>query len=179
VLLFLLGAGAPLAAQTVRGRVVDEGVATPVAGALVTLVDEGGGRVRSVLTNAAGGFVIAGVAAGAYTLRTEMIGRRSVESSIIRISAGVDPPLQTLALPVQPINLSGIDVRTAEWCSVGRDIAMATYQVWQEVEKALRAAAITSEETLYRFRVRALHRELDRRTGDVAKPVRTRERGRG
>jgi hypothetical protein len=168
LLLLWTAVGAPLSAQqSVRGRVVDEGVATPIPGALVTLLAADGSRVRSVLTNAAGAFAIADVPPGAYRLRAEMIGRRSVESPAFDVAAGADPPQRTLELPVQPITLSAIDVSTAERCSGGRQVAVATYQVWQEAEKALRSAQVTSEETLYRFRVRAFQRELDRRSGEV------------
>lgn len=165
-----LAATAPLAAQQpVRGRVVDAGLASPVPGALVTLLDPGGARVTSVLTSGSGAFVIADVAPGRYRLRAEMIGRRTVESDPFDVLGGSELPPRTLELPAEPISLEGLDVSTAERCEVGRDVAVATYQVWQEAEKALRTAQLTAQETLYRFVVRTYHRELDRSSGDVVR----------
>lgn len=162
-----LAATSTLTAQTVRGRVIDAGLATPVPGALVTLLDGGGVRVRSVLTSSTGGFVIADVAPGRYTVRAEMIGRESVEAAAFDVAPEADPPLVTLELSARPITLEGLDVSTAQRCEAGRDVALATYRVWQEAEKALRTAQLTSAAALYRFRVLAYHRELDRESGDV------------
>jgi hypothetical protein len=158
---------APTSAQTVRGRVVDQGSAAPLPGAIVSLLDQGGARVRSVLTNGTGAFLMSGAPAGRYLLRVEMIGRRSVESDPFVVTPGVDPAALTIELPAQPITLAGIDVSTAQRCAPGREAARETYTVWQEAEKALRAAALTSRQPLYRFRILAYERLLDPRSGNV------------
>jgi hypothetical protein len=146
-------------AQNVRGRVLDEVGQGPVPGAVVSIIGVNGIRLRSALTNREGAFLILGVAPGSYRLRVEMIGRRTIESEGFEVSS--DPPYQTLRLPVEAIRLSGIDVAAGAACSVGRDMALATYQVWEEAQKALRAAAITRDEGLYRFVITEYHRQLD------------------
>jgi hypothetical protein len=157
--LILIAPADRLLAQDVRGRVLDEAGQGPVAGAVVSVIGPNGIRLRSALTNREGNFLILGVAPGSYRLRAEMIGRRTVESDGFEVSG--DPPFQTLRLPVEAIRLSGIDVAAGETCSVGREMALATYQVWEEAQKALRAASITRDEGLYRFVVTEYHRQLD------------------
>jgi hypothetical protein len=156
----------------VAGRVLDQGGVTPIAGAIVSLVDGAGTRVRSVLTNGSGAFILDGLPAGAHRLRIEMIGRSSVESEIFQVVAGVDLPARTFEMPVQPITLSGIDVSTAQRCTRGRDVALETYTVWQEAEKALRAASLTSSQPVYRFQVQNYERELNPRSGAVERESR-------
>jgi hypothetical protein len=161
----------PASAQSVRGRVIDEAGDQPMAGAIVSLLDLGGARIRAVLTNQSGVFVLR-AGAGSYRLRVEMIGRRSVEAGMFVVTEGADPPAQTIRMPVQPITLSGIDVRGAERCDVSRRTAQETYVVWAEAEKALRAASLTSQEPLYRFRVAKYFRELNPRNGDLVRQTR-------
>jgi hypothetical protein len=155
----LISATREVEAQTIRGRVLAESGAEPVSGAVVSLLDQDGVRLRSVLTNREGAFLIADVRPGIHRLRAEMIGRRTVESAAFEVSD--DPPLQTLRLSVEAIRLDSIDITQGAACSVGRDMALATYRVWEEAQKALRAASITRDEGLYRFVVTSYHRQLD------------------
>ena len=67
----LISATREVEAQTVRGRVLAEIGAEPVSGAVVSLLDQNGMRLRSVLTNRAGAFLIADVRPGVdqFTLK--------------------------------------------------------------------------------------------------------------
>jgi hypothetical protein len=50
-------------------------------------------------------------------------------------------------------------------CAIGSELEPETALVWEEAQKALRAALITQEESLYRFDVLRTHRILDLSTG--------------
>jgi hypothetical protein len=157
----------PASSQSVRGRVIDEAGEVPMAGAIVSLLDPGGTRVRAVLTNQSGVFVLRATP-GSYRLRVEMIGRRSVEASLFQVVEAEDPAPQTIRMPVQPIVLSGIDVRGAGRCDGSQRAAQQTYLVWAEAEKALRATSLTTEQPLYRFHVTRFARVLNpQKRGDV------------
>jgi hypothetical protein len=170
LLLWLAGAQA-LAAQSVSGRVIDEGGAVPLAGAIVTLLDPGGTRVRSVLTNQSGFFTVP-ASPGSYRLRVEMIGRQTVEAPTFQVAEDAAPAAQTIRMPVEPLTLSGIEARSAGRCDGGERAAQETYAVWEEAEKALRAASLTSEQPLYRFHVTHFVRDLDARNRKVLKETR-------
>ena len=161
-------------AQSVRGRVIDEAGALPMAGAIVSLLDPGGARVRAVLTNQSGVFVLRATP-GSYRLRVEMIGRRGVEAPLFQVAEGADPEPQTIRMPVQPINLSGIEVRGAGRCDGSRRAAQETYVVWEEAEKALRATSLTNEQPLYRFHVTRFLHDLDPRSRDLLKETRSQQ----
>jgi hypothetical protein len=158
-LLCLTLCAAPAAAQTVSGRIVGDSEAQPIRGALVTLIDAAGGRVRSVITNENGAFVFRVPAPGTYRLHAEMIGRRSVESEAF--IAGETPVTLTLALAYAPIELDGIDVKAAQRCSSSAEAARVTLRVWEEVRKALRAESVTRQMATYEFEITRARRAFD------------------
>jgi hypothetical protein len=173
-LVFWACAATSASPQSVRGRVIDEAGEVPMAGAIVSLLDPGGARVRAVLTNQSGVFVLRATP-GSYRLRVEMIGRQSVEAGLFQVVEGQEPAAQTIRMPVQPIILSGIDVRGAGRCDGSQRAARETYLVWEEAEKALRATSITNEQPLYRFHVSRFVREFYPRSGQVLRDSRNEE----
>src|SRR5215212_363566 len=87
----LLAAPIALAAQVVRGTLVDEAGGSPIGGALVALVDQRGTTLARSLTDDAGRFALRTAQAGRYTLRADRIGFRSATAAV-DLAAG-----QTLA----------------------------------------------------------------------------------
>lgn len=79
VLPALLSAQA-VGAQTVQGQLVEEGTGSPIAGALVLLLNEDGKTAARVLTDEGGRFLIRAPAPGLYRLRADRIGFRSAQS---------------------------------------------------------------------------------------------------
>src|SRR5262245_65229043 len=84
-LLLLLFTAVPAQSQTVIGRVFGDSPTEPIAGAVVTLIDGGGQRVKATLSNEEGRFFISAPAAGSYRLRAEMIGRKTTESETFAV----------------------------------------------------------------------------------------------
>src|SRR3954451_2400410 len=71
---FLLIAREPCVAQVVQGRVLQPPADTPVAGALLVLVDSAGQDVARAATSASGGYTLAAGTAGSYRIVVRQIG---------------------------------------------------------------------------------------------------------
>ncbi|HKJ91682.1 MAG TPA: carboxypeptidase regulatory-like domain-containing protein, partial [Longimicrobiales bacterium] len=95
---------APLSAQAqtgaVRGRIVDEATQQPLSGVQVSVGD------RGALTREDGAYLVTGIPAGTYTLRTTMIGYADATQSVT-IQAG-QTAVVDLSLTVQVIGLGEI-----------------------------------------------------------------------
>lgn len=89
----------------VHGKVVDQASGAALAGATVQFVGTSG----STSTGSDGGFVLAGVAPGAYTLRVSMLGYQD-KSVGIQVAAGQVLNLGSIALVAAPLTatLSGV-----------------------------------------------------------------------
>ena len=160
VLLLSAALPAVAAAQTVRGRVLDAGTRAPVVGAHVQLLDAAGQRRTSVLTNAEGAFRLGAGTAGRYGVRIEMIGRRTLEPGALDVAAGQTLDL-VFELPLAPITLEALDVRSAQQCEVRPDAGALTQTVWEEARKALSIESAVRSQGLYRFGIERFVRELD------------------
>jgi hypothetical protein len=160
VALFLVPAA--LAAQTVRGHLVEEGTGLPIDGALLVLLDVDGGQRAGSLSNPAGRFEIQAPAAGRYRLRAERIGYRSVVSEPLVLAAGQVLDFR-LVVPAVAIAIEGIAVEARRRCFMRPQDGMLVATLWEEARKALNAAAWTERQNLVRFRAIRYERELDPR----------------
>jgi hypothetical protein len=155
-----------VAAQFVRGRVLDASTRNGVIGAYVVLVDAAGNRLTGVLTNDLGAFALRFVQPGRYSLRAEMIGRQSVDSRLLDLGP-TDSVTVDLTLPYAPISLERIDVSAAKKCEVRPGAGGETYTVWEEARKALSLEAATRAENSFRFNIERFERDLDPRQRQV------------
>lgn len=89
----------------IEGTVVDSATGAPKAGVAVT-VD---GTLRGILTDAAGHFTLADLAAGTYTLRTRQIGTRSI-ARVVTVRMGATTTV-TLAIADAPVTLTALRAR--------------------------------------------------------------------
>ncbi|MEZ4416743.1 MAG: carboxypeptidase-like regulatory domain-containing protein [Gemmatimonadota bacterium] len=150
-----VGVSALHAQVRVEGRLVDAGDDSPVVGAMVALLDDTGELTRT-LSNDVGDFLLRAPAAGPFSLLVERIGYRSQVVSV------PDPGRPVLVrLPVQPVALPGIDVQVEPVCALAANTSVEILAVWDEIRKALSAAALTAEPPLV-FQVRTFERELER-----------------
>jgi len=105
MLLFCSAAGA----QSVGGRVVDAETGQGVAGVRVELLEVGGGRVREVISDAAGRFQISARAPGEHRIRTSRIGYRDVETAAFSVrdqeQVVVDLKLTNAAITLDPLTI--------------------------------------------------------------------------
>jgi hypothetical protein len=150
----------PASGQLVRGRVIDAGTRNAAVGAFVVLFDNAGTRLNGVLTNELGAFSIRPPRPGLFLLRAEMIGRKSVDSRPLTLTAA-DTISLDLVLPLAPVSLGAIDVVAAKKCEVRPGAGGETHKVWEEAHKALSLEAATRAENVFRFNIERFERETD------------------
>lgn len=152
----------PAAAQTVRGELVDQQAAAPVAGAQVRLLDASGRVVASALTDEGGGFTLRAPSGGSYSLRVERVGYAVTRSPALVLSAGEELPYRLVANPEQVL-LAGIVAQAERRCVVRPGTGERAALVWEEARKALDAARSAAAGGRYRYRVEMFERDLEPR----------------
>lgn len=159
----LLTAAWPLAAQTVVGRVVEEGTLRPLEGAFVVLEDEAGRRHRGVLSDAEGWFALRAAEPGRFRLVAELIGYAGVRTEALDLDAGQTVE-RALTVRVEAVSLDGIQVETGARCRPRPGSGPGTARLWDEARKALEVARWSDSERMLRFSVVEFRRELDATT---------------
>lgn len=149
----------PADAQTVRGRVVEEGTRQPLAGAFVVLVDAEGNRHDAVLSDGDGRFTIQAVEPGTYRIKAELIGYATIESRWLDLGAG-GTVAQELEVPVQAISLDAISVQSRNRCRPRPGVGPGTAHLWAEAKKALDVTQWAEEQEALRMRIMEYSREL-------------------
>lgn len=149
----LLPGGA--AAQSLRGRVVDESTGRPVSGALVTLMAADGSTISRGLADNFGSFVLKGVG---RQLRIELIGYSS-ESRDLPSELG--DSVLTFNIRPAPISLPEIEGSTKR-CEKTGELNPETYAIWQEARKALTITAWTAQSAVIKFQIE--QRKIGQRT---------------
>lgn len=170
-------AGAPLAAQVVRGVVVDLDTQEPVEGAMVILMDADSAGVDKVLTDGTGAYALDARSAGRFRLRVDRIGFASRVTDLFDVPA--EGVFRRVEVPLKVVELAGLDVEGAPRCRVRPEEGQATARVWEEVRKALQAAAWTLRSGVYGYTLMQVERELDPDAREVVHERRRFIRGRG
>lgn len=109
VLALAAAASPPLHAQTVTGRVVEDGRGTPVAGARVSLLDRDGKRRAEVVADSLGRFVMTPPRDGEYVLAAERLGYQTMRSPLLALKREGSVEMDLLMQP-EPIGLEGLEV---------------------------------------------------------------------
>ncbi len=157
----LLLVARPVAGQTIRGALVEEGTDRPISGAFVVLQDSAGLAVSTTLTGSAGTWLLRAPGAGTYRLRTDRIGYASSTSETLTVAAD-ETIMHRLVVAVAPVGLSELAVEGAGGqCEVMREESLAVYRVWEEARKALAATVWTGQQPYYRFDAVHFQRMLD------------------
>lgn len=105
------GLWVPAQGQQVRGTVVDPAVATPVAEALVIMVNENGERVATVFTTAEGRFLLDVPGDGTYRVGVTRLGYQQAITPQFQV-AGSDVAMDIL-LPADPVALDEVTVESS------------------------------------------------------------------
>jgi len=118
-----------------------------------------GREVARALSTSDGGFVLRAPEGGVYRLRSERIGYRAHESTILAVPSGgtISFELRIMALPVV---LAAVEVRGEDECAVNPERAAATAVIWEEIRKALAATAWDSTQELIFYRGYSYERDL-------------------
>ena len=161
---------APLAAQVVTGQVVDSATAAPVGEGFVVLLDEQGREVARTLAGADGRFLLQAPRAGRYRLRSERIGYVAFVAPLFTLDDR-QTLTQTLSVTALAVQLAAVEVAGRTTCGLAADREERTAAVWEEVRKALAAAAWTERQRTYRYRTVAFERDLDASRTSVREAV--------
>ncbi len=100
-------------AQTLQGRVLDQGTETPVPGAVVSLLGRDGVAQVRTLTDSAGRFSLRPPEAGEYFVHAEAFGYNETQSPLLALTTEGTAPID-LMLVAAPIGLEGIEVSVEE-----------------------------------------------------------------
>jgi hypothetical protein len=156
----LLGIPVATAAQTVVGRVLEQGTLEPLSAAFVVLQDQDGQRRGGVLTGPDGRFVLRAASPGTYRLITEMIGYAGVTSDDVELVRG-ETVERTIQVPVRAIALDGIQVSAGARCRARPGSGPETARLWGEARKALEVTSWSGSNASVQFRGARFDRVLD------------------
>ena len=152
VLLPALGA-LPLAAQQVRGRLVQEGDGAPVSEALVRLLDAERNEVARTASTASGGFLLTAPAPGSYWVRVQRIGFRAWETNSPVLEAGATWT-PTLTIPTEPYALPELTAYGGKsLCGVAAGNADVMARLLESAQTALGLAEAGATSEGRKFRI--------------------------
>jgi hypothetical protein len=155
ILLALLLPGS-LEAQTLRGRLVEEGSGEPIAGAFVLLYPSEGDAspktppLAADLTASGGLFALAAPRPGRYRVRVDRIGYRSHLTDAIEVGAGATAST-TINVPLEPVELPAIVAEVESECEVDPRDSDILARAWEEARKALTTAVWARQHGVFRF----------------------------
>ena len=112
----------PLAAQTLVGRVLDDTRESPVAGALVRLLERDGKERARALADSEGRFVLGPPKAGEYYLEATSLGYQRTLSPLLAFADGQATMAVDLMMAPAPIGLEGLSVEVDAETRATRDL---------------------------------------------------------
>jgi hypothetical protein len=138
----------------------------PVGTGFLVLLNADSVEVARTLWSSDGRFTLRAPRGGSYRLRSERIGYRAFVTDVLQVPAtGVLE--HDLAISALPVALNTVEVQGRDRCQVNPVRAEQTALAWEEIRKALAAAAWVGNEQLYRFRRYTYVREVHRNGRDV------------
>jgi hypothetical protein len=145
-------------AQGITGIVRDANTSQPLAGVLVSVLDVVGGRVRGVLTDADGRFVIE-VPMGRYRLRSERIGLRPETSEPFDLNT-FNLRVEQIVMTIRAVEIAGLVVDTRiKSCRIDPDAALRIQRWWEEIKTALAVSSVLQRQRFATFKIEKFERE--------------------
>lgn len=152
---------ATLRAQRVSVELRDAADHSPIAGALVSLVDSTGARtLAEALSDASGRRELPAPTAGTYRVRVRRIGYEPYLSAAVALATGTTTPL-TLSIPARKVDLAAVRVtgaRTA--CGTDPAGALGAAELWEQITTALASSEVARRDTVIRTQIHRFDREL-------------------
>lgn len=109
-------------AQTVRGRVTEEGSARPLPSVDIQLLDASRELVARAAGDVSGLYSIDAPAPGNYYVVVDLLGYQRLETPLVELAAG-DTLSAAFELPLDPIELEGLRVRADRLEEIKREIS--------------------------------------------------------
>lgn len=168
--LLLFAIGSLLAQEpsqpSIQGTLVDRESREPIGGALVTLVDESGLDLRSVVTADDGGFVLPAPSPGSYRIRVERLGYKVWTSPELVLEGG-EARVVTFWVPVEPIPIPGLEVAGTSECPEPVDVRARGYALYREARAGLQAVVEGETKRGYLFVLQIVREQTD--TADLVR----------
>jgi len=159
-LLLVLGATATQArAQDITGTITSATDGTPVAGAIVILIDATGSRVAGTLSERTGRYRLRVPAPGAFSLRVDVIGFRSVTVPPFPVAADA-AVTRDIQFTFARTQLPAVAVTATSTCARVGDETGDAPRLWSEVRKTLEASRIAIEERRFTVALRRFERTV-------------------
>jgi Carboxypeptidase regulatory-like domain len=158
--LLVLAATPPLAAQSVRGELVDKTNGTAIDGAFVVLVDQHDQEVARALTGDAGSFLLRAPQPGTYRLQSRRIGFRVAASPAFTLSDGQELAYR-LEVEAIPAELPPVVVEGRPQCGTSGDAGTVVAQLWDDAREALAAVQWTAGRRWYDMAIDLYERDLN------------------
>lgn len=151
--LLSVGSVDPIDAQTIRGRVVDEGTDTAIAGALVLLISPDGEEAASTVSGGTGAYSLRVPSPGEWSLRVERIGFASSTVGPFRLATGADRTVP-LSVSSAPVALPTITVEgEGGTCRLDAEEGETVWRLWDEARKVLQVSEIVEGKTVFKTEV--------------------------
>jgi len=146
--------------QQVELHVLEETTRSPVVGAIVRLLGDGG-IVAQGLTSESGRIVLRAPGAGNYRLKLDRIGWSGTMTAPFPLAPG-ETYRREILLASNRTELPTLEVRGQSRCAREGQGGPLAAALWDEVGKALTANVMTQRQAAIRLHVRGFIRELDR-----------------
>ena len=149
-------AGAAIAPLALHAQVVTVSVVTPdggpMQGALVTLVDSEGVRRAGGFSDALGRVTIRAPGPGRFAIRAELVGRATVTSAPRELATGDSVEQGLVGGERTGARLRAVEIVDTTRCVTQPQAGANTAALWEEIAKALRAAAFAEQNRVLDFR---------------------------
>ncbi|MEJ2483397.1 MAG: carboxypeptidase-like regulatory domain-containing protein [Gemmatimonadota bacterium] len=147
----------PVDAQTLRGRVVEQGTDSPIPGALLLLQSAEGEELASAVSGESGAWVLRAPGPGEWFVRVERIGFAATTSGPFRVALGADVTIP-LEVSSAPLELPALTVEgESGGCGLDPEEGETVWRLWDEARKALRVAEIIEGSIAYLTEVTERH----------------------
>src|SRR5687767_9351271 len=123
----------------------------PMQGALVTLVDSAGVRRAGGFSDGAGRVAIQAPAPGRFSIRAELVGRATVTSYPRDLAASDTVEHRLVGGERHGGRLRAVEIVDTTRCVTQPQAGTTTAALWEEIAKALRAAAFAEENRILDF----------------------------
>lgn len=130
-------------AQSVRGEIVERGTGAPVAGALVTVLDDSRHELARRVADAIGGFAIPVPRSGSYVLLVRRIGSEPVRIAVDDLGA-TETRRVTVEMSAIETHAATVRVTAARTCGESPSEGLAA-QLWTDARTALATADLTAQ----------------------------------
>ncbi len=160
----------PLSAQLVRGAVTERGSGAPLAGVVLTLVDDEGRTVVAGLSDAGGAYELRAPRAGRYALLVKRIGVRPTRTAPFALAAD-EARREPIEVDAVVPALGAVRVTERASCRQPKDGDPRLVALWEDVRAALTASVLTAQRA-ESGRVTRFSRDVDAGSGRVVRDER-------